>query len=60
MGLLGIIEQETQSREEQNGQDWESERSDLRATGEKSSSNVGAKGKWPHGRAAQKETGQQR
>ena len=36
----------------------EAERSDLRAAGEKLSSNVGTKGRQPHGRASQKETGQ--
>ena len=34
----------------------EGERSDLRTAGEKLSGNVDAKGKQPHGKAAQKET----
>ena len=38
----------------------EAERSDFRAVGKKLSSNVGANGKRLHGRATQKETGQQR
>ena len=59
-GLLGFLGEKCRGEKEQSHRDVEAERSDLRAAGEKSSSNVGAKGKRPHGRAAQKETGQQR
>jgi hypothetical protein len=58
-GLLDFPRDEGK-RKEQNRHDTEAERSDLRAAGEKSSSDVGAKGKRPRGKAAQKETGQQR
>ena len=44
----------------ENHRDSEGEGSDLKAAGEKSSSNVGGKGKRPYEEAAQKVTGQQR
>ena len=49
-----------QRRRERNPHDLEVERSDLKAAGEKSSSYVDGKGKWPLGDAAHKVTGQQR
>jgi hypothetical protein len=56
----GTFRNPGQEMQRKEGTDVEAERSDLRAAGEKPSSNEGAKGKRPHGRAAQKETGQQR
>ena len=52
--------QRERGEEEENHYDLEGKRSDLRAAGEKASSNVGTKRKWPRETAAQKETGQQR
>jgi hypothetical protein len=59
-GLLGFLGKKCRGKKNRNLHDSEAERSDLRLAGEKSSSHVGAKGKRPHGRAAQKETRQQR
>ena len=53
-----ISRQKCRGEKEKNSHDAEVERSDLRAAGEKSSSNVRTKGKWACGRAVQKETGQ--
>ena len=52
---------DTERGEDENLHDSaEAEGSDLRAAGEKSSSNVGVKGKWPYGEAVQKVTWKQR
>jgi hypothetical protein len=60
VGLLGFPGKKGRGEKQQNFHDAEIERSDLRAAGEGSSSSIGAMEKQLHGKAAQKETGQQR
>ena len=52
--------QGTREERGENHHDSEAEGSDLRAAGEKPSSNVGGKGMQPYGVAAQKVTGKKR